>query len=179
MSKAALIPKLKERFNQNASRHPDLIWSKVEDALSNNAGLLCAVTAMEESGGEPDVLKFSSLSGKYYFVDFSAESPAERRSLCYDEAALESRKKHKPSGSAMGWAEKTGTRLLTPDAYIELQEQGVFDSKTSSWLATPSDIRKAGGALFGDWRFGRVFVYHNGAESYYAARGFRVCVALS
>lgn len=153
-------------------RHKGMTWARVQARLDRNAGALKALAAMEESGGEPDVIG-EDASGRVIFCDCAAESPAGRRSLCYDQVALEKRKEHKPAGSAAATAAAMGITLLTEQEYRELQELGEFDLKTSSWVLTPEDVRSRGGALFCDRRYGRVFVYHNGAESYYAARGFR------
>ena len=166
-----LLETLRERFEANMDRHPDLEWAKVRKRLESKPGKLWSLSEMESTGGEPDVI--GQEDGEYLFVDCSAESPKGRRSVCYDDEALESRKKHKPKASAVGMADAMGAVLLDEEQYHRLQELGEVDTKTSSWVLTPSDIRERGGAIFGDWRFGRVFIYHNGAESYYAARGFR------
>lgn len=155
------------------NRHKDIEWKKVEEKLKTHPEKLWSLNEMEESGGEPDVVGFDKKTSEYIFYDCSGESPKGRRSLCYDREALESRKKHKPKNSAMDLAGDMGIELLTEEEYYKLQELGEFDSKTSSWLKTPNELRKLGGAIFGDYRFGRVFIYHNGAESYYGARGFR------
>lgn len=155
------------------NRHKGLDWAKVEAKLEANSEKLWSLNEMEETGGEPDVVGFDKKTGEFIFYDCAAESPKERRSICYDHEALESRKEHKPRNSAAEMASDMGTELLTEEQYQELQKLGKFDTKTSSWLKTPADIRKLGGAIFGDYRFGRVFIYHNGAESYYGARGFR------
>ncbi len=155
------------------SRHKGLKWAQVEAKLEANPAKLWSLQEMERTGGEPDVVGHDKKSGEFMFCDCSAESPAGRRSVCYDRAALESRKEHQPKTSAMDMAAAMGIELLTEAEYRQLQELGAFDTKTSSWLQTPSDIRKLGGALFGDFRYGHVFVYHNGAQSYYAARAFR------
>jgi hypothetical protein len=168
-----LLKVLKSRFEKNMVRHNVLTWSSIEKKLSAAPGKLWSLSEMERTGGEPDAIGQDKKSGQYIFFDCSAESPAGRRSLCYDLEALESRKEHKPKNNAVSMASSMGIELLTEDQYRELQKLGKFDTKTSSWLETPSAIRKLGGAIFGDCRFGRVFVYHNGAESYYAARGFR------
>lgn len=154
-------------------RHPDLEWNVVLDKLASNEEKLWSLSEMERTGGEPDVIGSYDASGEVVFFDCSEESPKGRRSLCYDPEALESRKEHKPVHSAAGLASEMGIELLSEEDYWQLQQVGTFDTKTSSWLKTPGDIRRLGGALFGDYRFGRVFTYHNGAESYYAARGFR------
>lgn len=154
-------------------RHEGLEWAKVSAKLASNDEKLSILSEMERTGGEPDVVGFDKKTGEYIFYDCSEESPKGRRSLCYDREALDSRKEHKPKHSAVGMAKEMGVELLTEEEYWEMQQLGHFDTKTSSWLKTPSDIRKLGGAIFADYRFGRVFVYHNGAESYYAARAFR------
>lgn len=164
---------LKARFEKNTNRHKGIKWSEVETRLNSNPGKLWSLNEMERTGGEPDVVACDKKTGEYFFVDCSAESPKDRRSVCYDAEALESRKANKPKNSALGIAAAMGIELLTEEQYRQLQTLGHFDSKTSSWLQTPSDIRTLGGAIFGDFRYGTVFVYHNGAESYYAARGFR------
>lgn len=164
---------LKSRFEKNMNRHNGLQWDAVQNRLESNPEKLGSLNEMEETGGEPDVVDFDKETGEYTFFDCSNESPKERRSVCYDQEALESRKKFKPAHSAVGMAEEMGAELLTEDQYHRLQELGDFDLKTSSWLFTSQVIRKRGGAIFGDRRFGRVFVYHNGAESYYGGRGFR------
>lgn len=168
-----LLKILKNRFEKNMHRHKGLEWLKIQTRLKGNSEKLWSLNEMEETGGEPDVVGYDKKTGEYIFYDCSAESPKKRRSLCYDLEALESRKEHKPKNSAIGMAAEMGIELLTEEQYHELQQLGKFDTKTSSWVATPADIRKYGGAIFGDYRFGRVFIYHNGAESYYAARGFR------
>lgn len=170
-----LLKILNLRFEQNMNRHPQISWADVEKKLVTKEGRekLAILSRMEETGGEPDVIGVDEKNGVYLFCDCSPESPAGRRSLCYDPEALASRKANKPRHSAIGMSVEMGIELLNEEQYHDLQQLGQFDSKTSSWLKTPEDIRKLGGAIFGDWRFGRVFVYHNGAESYYAARGFR------
>ena len=168
-----LLSVLKTRFEKNMNRHAGLEWAKVQAKLEANDEKLCILSEMERTGGEPDVVGFDQKTGEYIFYDCSEESPKGRRSLCYDREALDSRKEHKPKNSAVGMAAEIGVELLTEEEYWELQQLGHFDTKTSSWLKTPSDIRSLGGAIFADHRFGRVFVYHNGAESYYAARAFR------
>lgn len=168
-----LLGELQGRFEENLNRHESLIWAEVQAKLESNAKKLWSLSEMERTGGEPDVVGIDEQTGEYIFYDCSAESPKGRRSLCYDGQALESRKEHKPKNSAVGMASEMGIELLTEKQYRELQELGNFDTKTSSWLATPPEIRKLGGAIFGDCRFGRVFVYHNGAESYYGGRAFR------
>lgn len=167
-----LIETLRARFEANSARHPGLSWSEVAAKLGAKPDALRALAAMEDSGGEPDVI-VGEKSGELIFCDCSPESPAGRRSLCYDAEALASRKEAKPAGSALGMAQEFGVELLDEAAYRRLQELGEFDLKTSSWIATPDDVRKRGGAMFCDRRYGRVFVYHNGAESYYGARGWR------
>lgn len=168
-----LIATLQARFEKNMKRHKGLEWSKVFSRLEANPDKLLSLSAMEQSGGEPDVVAFDKKSGEFVFFDCSAETPKSRRSLCYDADALASRKEHKPKDSAMNVAAAMGIELLTEEQYRDLQRLGEFDLKTSSWLNTPAKIRKMGGAIFGDRRFDTVFVYHNGAESYYAGRGFR------
>ena len=168
-----MLPTLKARFEKHMSRHEGLDWTKVESRLKGKAKKLAVLAEMEKTGGEPDVVGLDPKTGEYLIVDCSAQTPKDRRSLCYDRQALDARKENKPKGSAMEAASKMGVELLTEEQYRELQELGEFDTTTSSWIATPADVRKLGGALFCDRRFGRVFVYHNGAESYYAARGFR------
>ena len=168
-----LLKTLKARFEKNMGRHKGLDWAKVNARLEKNPDKLWSLSEMEETGGEPDVVAYDPKSGELTFVDCSAESPKERRSLCYDREALDSRKEHKPSNSALDLAGAMGVEILTEEQYRSLQKLGEFDLKTSSWVKTPADIRKLGGALFCDRRFGQVFLYHNGAESYYAARGFR------
>ncbi|MGH9948021.1 MAG: DUF4256 domain-containing protein [Pyrinomonadaceae bacterium] len=168
-----LLTALKKRFEENMVRHEDLEWAKVQAKLEGNDEKLGILGEMERTGGEPDLVGFDKKTGEYIFYDCSAESPKGRRSLCYDREALDSRKEHKPKNSAVGMAAEMGVELLTEEEYWELQQLGKFDLKTSSWLKTPSDIRKLGGAIFADYRFSRVFTYHNGAESYYAARAWR------
>ncbi len=173
---AALLQVLKNRFEQHKNRHMDLEWAQVQARLDVMPDKLRALFAMEATGGEPDVLAFDEQSGEFIFFDCSAESPKGLRSLCFDREALEARKEHKPASSAVDMAEAMGVQLLTEDDYRYLQQFGPFDTKTSSWLATPADIRTLDGAIFGDYRYGRVFIYHNGAQSYYAVRGFRALV---
>jgi hypothetical protein len=168
-----LLETLKERFEDNVDRHKGVQWAKVQSRLEAKPDKLAALNEMESSGGEPDVVGQDKKTGEILFHDCVAESPKGRRSVCYDPEALESRKEHKPKDSAIGMAEAMGAEILTEEEYRRLQELGPVDTKTSSWLRTPADIRKLGGAIFGDYRYGTVFVYHNGAESYYAARGFR------
>ena len=170
--RAELIEVLKARFEKNIHRHRGIVWAAVQTKLKRNLDALRSLRAMEASGGEPDVIE-DDKSGQVAFCDCSAESPTGRRSLCYDKEALDSRKEHKPNGSAVEIATEMGIDLLTEQQYRELQQLGEFDTKTSSWVQTPRDVRSLGGALFCDRRYGRVFVYHNGAQSYYAARGFR------
>jgi hypothetical protein len=169
----ALLGVLKARFEKNMGRHKGLEWAKVQARLEADSEKLRSLDEMERTGGEPDVVGRDKKTGEYVFCDCSAESPAGRRSLCYDREALKSRKEHKPKNSAIDLAAAIGIELLTEQQYRELQKLGDFDTKTSSWVQTPSAIRKLGGALFCDRRYDTVFVYHNGAESYYAARGFR------
>ncbi|MEC2077980.1 DUF4256 domain-containing protein [Metabacillus fastidiosus] len=168
-----LIRVLRARFEKNMNRHKGLEWAKVQAKLNANNEKLWSLNEMEITEGEPDVVGYDKKKDEYIFCDCSAESPKGRRSVCYDREALESRKKHKPENSAIDMAASMGIELLTEEQYRALQELENFDMKTSSWVQTPADIRELGGALFCDRRFGRVFVYHNGAESYYAARGFR------
>ena len=168
-----MINILKNRFNENRMRHPRLEWEYVEARLSENIEVLDILKQMEESGGEPDTIGIDETSGKLIFCDCSAETPAGRRSLCYDDEALRKRKKSPPAGSAMQQAQEMGVSLLTEDLYRRLQESGSYDLKTSSWIATPDEIRSKGGALFCERRYGTVFVFHNGAESYYSVRGWR------
>lgn len=168
-----LIRALKARFEKNMNRHKGLEWAKVQAKLDANTEKMWSLNEMEVTGGEPDVVGHDKETDEYIFYDCSAESPKGRRSLCYDREGLESRKKHKPENNAIDMATAMGIELLTEEQYRALQKLGNFDMKTSSWVQTPSDIRELGGALFCDCRFGHVFVYHNGAESYYAARGFR------
>ncbi len=168
-----ILKALQSRFEKNMNRHQGLEWSKVQAKLEANAEKLCSLHEMERTGGEPDVVGHEKKTGEYIFYDCSAESPKSRRSLCYDREALDSRKENKPKGNAMDMAAAMGVELLTEEQYRGLQKLGEFDTKTSSWVKTPSFIRKLGGALFCDRRFDTVFLYHNGAESYYAARGFR------
>ena len=170
---AELLKTLKTRFEKNIKRHKGLDWAKVQTKLEANPSKLWSLNAMEQTGGEPDVVGFDKKTGEYIFYDCSAESPKERRSVCYDHEALEKRKEHKPENSAIEMAKDMGIELLTEEQYRELQQLGEFDLKTSSWIITPAAIRKLNGALFCDRRYDTVFLYHNGAESYYAARGFR------
>src|SRR5688572_1637398 len=168
-----LLESLKARFDKNTRRHRDIDWAAVQGRLEATAGKLRSLGEMERTGGEPDVIGQDKKTGAFVFCDCSAESPAGRRSVCYDREALESRKEHRPEGNAVDMAAAMGIELLTEEEYRALQELGEFDLKTSSWVKTPADIRKLGGALFCDRRYGKVFLYHNGAQSYYAARGFR------
>jgi len=171
--RAELLTALKVRFEKNKDRHQGLEWAQVQAKLAANIEKLWSLSEMERTGGEPDVVGHDKKTGEYIFYDCSAESPKGRRSLCFDREALESRKEHKPADNAIGMASALGIELLTEEQYRALQKLGNFDTKTSSWVQTPSAIRKLGGALFCDRRYNTVFVYHNGAESYYAARGFR------
>src|SRR5690606_30420534 len=169
----ALLDTLKARFEQNMNRHPGLEWDKVRAKLEGDPKKLRDIAEMEKTGGEPDVVGYDEKTGTYLFFDCSPESPKERRSVCYDREARESRKEHAPKSSAVEMAAAMGAELLDEEQYRQLQRLGEFDMKTSSWIKTPSDVRELGGALFCDRRYGRVFTYHNGAQSYYAARGFR------
>lgn len=168
-----LLKALKARFEKNMNRHEGLEWAKVEARLAANTGKLWSLNEMERTGGEPDVVGHDIETDEYLFYDCSAESPKDRRSVCYDREALDSRKNHKPENSVIDMATAMGIELLTEEQYRELQELGNFDTKTSSWVKTPANIRKLGGAIFCDRRYDTIFVYHNGADSYYAARGFR------
>ena len=168
-----LLKVLKARFEKNLKRHKGLEWAKVQAKLEANAEKLWSLSEMEKTGGEPDVVGHDQKTDEYTFFDCSAESPKGRTSVCYDREGLESRKEHKPKNNAMDMAAAMGVELLTEEQYRELQKLGEFDTKTSSWLKVPADIRKLGGAIFGDLRFGRVFIYHNGAQSYYSGRAFR------
>jgi hypothetical protein len=168
-----LLRALKTRFEQNMNRHQGLEWAKLTAKLEANPEKLWSLGEMERTGGEPDVVGHDKKTGEYIFCDCSAESPKGRRSLCYDREALNSRKEHKPKNNAVDMAATMGIELLTEEGYRDLQKLGKFDTTTSSWVKTPADIRKLGGAIFADYRYGNVFIYHNGAESYYAARGFR------
>lgn len=168
-----LLRTLKDRFEAHPHRHPGVAWTAVEARLESRPEALKSLRAMEATGGEPDVIGRDEATGRLTFCDCSAQSPSGRRSLCYDRAALDSRKEHKPRSSALELAAEIGVALLTEAEYRDLQRLGEFDTKTSSWIATPAEVRSLGGALFCDRRYGTVFVYHNGAESYYAARGFR------
>jgi hypothetical protein len=168
-----LLKALRLRFEKNSTRHNGLAWNTIQARLERNPKALDVLAQMEGTGGEPDVIGYDKTADQYVFCDCSAESPGGRRSLCFDGEALASRKENKPNGSVLGAAAAIGIELLTEEQYRQLQQLGEFDTKTSSWVATPDDIRALGGALFCDRRYGKVFVYHNGAESYYAARGFR------
>lgn len=171
-----LLGTLRERFERSIEHHTDLRWASVESRLKGNPEKLWSLSEMERTGGEPSVVGQDARTGEHLFYDCAAESPRGRRSVCYDDDALKARKKHKPENSAVAMASAMGAVLLTEEQYRGLQALGEFDTKTSSWLLTPQEIRARGGAIFGDYRYGRVFVYHNGAESYYAARGFRCVV---
>ena len=168
-----LLHTLKIRFEKNINRHIGIDWIKVDAKLKANPQKLWSLCQMEVTGGEPDVVSFNKKTGDYIFFDCSDESPKGRRSICYDQVALDSRKEYKPKHSAVGMADEIGIELLTEEQYRELQTLGNFDTKTSSWIKTPAEIRKLGGAIFADFRFGNIFIYHNGAESYYAGRAFR------
>ena len=168
-----LLNVLRARFEANVNRHKDIEWTKVQAKLESNIEKLWSLNEMERTGGEPDVVGQDETTGEYIFYDCSPESPKGRRSICYDREALESRKANKPEGNVIDMAAAMGIELITEEQYRELQKLGEFDMKTSSWIKTPYDIRKLGGAIFGDHRYGHVFIYHNGAESYYGARGFR------
>jgi len=173
VQKEALLKVLYTRFDKNTQRHKEISWQDVEAKLNANSEKLWSLDAMEETGGEPDVVGQDPKTGEYLFYDCSEESPKGRRSCCYDRAGWESRKEHRPDNTAIDMADEMGIELLTETEYRNLQKLGTFDAKTSSWLKTPVEIRKLGGAIFGDFRYDTVFVYHNGAQSYYAARGFR------
>ena len=170
-----LLITLKTRFEKNMNRHKGLEWAKIQTRLESNAGVekLWSLSEMERTGGEPDIVAYDNNSGEYIFYDCSPESPLDRRSLCYDREALDSRKENKPKNNALDMAASIGIEILSEEQYRELQKLGNFDTKTSSWVQTPAEIRKLGGAVFCDRRYNHVFLYHNGAESYYAARGFR------
>lgn len=167
---------LKKRFENNMARHKGIDWADVENKLNQFPGKLWSLNEMELSGGEPDIIGYDKLDGAYLFFDCSPESPKGRRSICYDHEGLESRKEHAPLNNAIDMAKQMGVEILSEQEYIELQKLGQFDTKTSSWLKTPPEIRALGGALFGDYRYGRVFIYHNGASSYYSVRAFRACL---
>jgi hypothetical protein len=168
-----LLLVVRARFEKNTDRHKGIAWAHVAARLEASPAKLWSLGEMEATGGEPDVIGYDKKTDEFIFCDCAAESPAARRSICYDRAALESRKENKPRNSVMDMAEEMGIELLTEEQYRQLQQLGKFDTKTSSWIKTPAEVRKLGGALFCDYRYGQVFVYHNGAESYYAARGFR------
>ena len=170
---ATLLSTLETRFDKNTKRHKGIVWDNVLAKLEANPEKLWSLNEMERTGGEPDVVGFDTNTNEYLFYDCSTESPKDRRSVCYDQQAMESRKEHKPKNSAVAMASEMGIELLTEEQYRHLQQLGHFDTKTSSWIQTPTEIRKLGGAIFCDFRYDTVFVYHNGAESYYAARGFR------
>lgn len=176
--KKELLGILQKRFEKNMKRHKDIRWEKVLEKLESNSEKLWSLNKMEETDGEPDVIGYDTDTDEVLFVDCSSETPKGRRSICYDPEALESRKQNKPKNSALGMAADMGVDILSEEQYRLLQQFGPFDTKTSSWLKTPSDIRDRGGAIFGDWRYGHMFVYHNGAESYFADRGFRACLKL-
>lgn len=169
----ALLSALKTRFEKNMNRHQGIKWAEVQTKLEDNNGKMWSLNEMEATGGEPDVISCDHAAGDYIFYDCSAESPKGRRNVCYDREALDSRKENKPENSAVEMAETMGIELLTEEQYRELQKHGNFDTKTSSWLKTPAEIRKRGGAIFADRRYDHIFVYHNSAPSYYAVRGFR------
>lgn len=171
--KETLLEILNSRFEKNMNRHKGIEWKSVLTKLEVNADKLWSLNEMEETGGEPDVVAFDKKSGEYTFMDCAPESPKGRRSICYDQEALNARKEYKPANSAINMAAEMGVEVLTEDEYKALQQLGKFDSKTSSWLRTPANIRKLGGAIFADYRFETIFVYHNGAESYYGGRAFR------
>lgn len=173
-----LLRILKNRFEKNMVRHSDLTWSRIQFKLQSIPEKLWSIHQMEKTNGEPDIVNYDKESDEYIFYDCAIESPKGRRSICYDKEALRSRKGHKPKNSAIGMATEMGIEILTKEQYIELQHLGKFDTKTSSWIQTPGSIRKLGGAIFGDWRYGHVFIYHNSAESYYAARGFRGSISV-
>lgn len=173
-----LFDVLKARFEKNMKRHKGMEWKDVQSKLEAAPDKLWSLNEMEKTGGEPDVVGYDKKKNEFIFVDCAPESPKGRRSICYDHEALESRKEHKPANSAVGMAENMGIEMLDEAAYRELQQLGKIDTKTSSWIKTPTDIRELGGAIFADWRYGHVFVYHNGAESYYAARGFRASLRI-
>ena len=173
LDRTGLLRLLESRFEKNRRRHERIVWAHVAAQLEGTPGALKSLQAMEASGGEPDVIGRDEGTGRYIFCDCASESPLARRSLCYDREALDSRKENKPAGSAVEMALAMGIELLDEEQYRALQQLGDFDTKTSSWIATPQDVRSRGGALFCDRRYGRVFTYHNGAQSYYAARGFR------
>jgi len=168
-----LLSTLKNRFEKNMQRHREIEWKKVQAKLEKNISKLWSLNEMEETNGEPDVVGYDKKTGEFIFFDCSEETPKGRRSLCYDRDGLESRKEHRPENSAVDMAREMGIEMLTEEQYFQLQKLGDFDSKTSSWLKTPTEIREQGGAISGDFRFGRVFIIHNGADAYFGARGFR------
>lgn len=170
---AGLLNTLENRFEKNRQRHTDIKWEDVKAKLLKMPEKLISLKAMEDTGGEPDVIGYDAAKGEYIFCDCSAETPAGRRNVCYDREALDARKEHKPWHNAFDLAKEIGVEILDENQYRELQKLGKFDAKTSSWIATPADVRKLGGAMFADFRYGRVFIYHNGAQSYYGVRGFR------
>lgn len=170
---AGLLNTLEDRFEKNKQRHTGIKWENVNAKLLKMPEKLISLKAMEDTGGEPDVIGYDAATGEYIFCDCSAETPEGRRNVCYDREALEARKEHKPWHNAIDLAKEIGIEILDENQYRELQKLGKFDAKTSSWIATPADVRKLGGAMFADFRYGRVFVYHNGAQSYYGVRGFR------
>jgi hypothetical protein len=174
--RTALLETLRARFDKNMGRHPGLAWAGVQAKLEATPAKLWSLNEMEQTGGEPDVVGHDAKTGEFVFMDCSAQSPDDRQSLCYDREALESRKEHKPKGNVVDLAAAMGVELLDEEQYRELQKLGEFDTKTSSWLKSPADVRKLGGAIFGDRRYGRVFIYHNGAQSYYSGRGFRAAL---
>lgn len=171
-----LLEILNLRFEKNKSRHKTLEWTSIQEKLTLNPDKLWSLYEMERTGGEPDVVEFETKTNEFLFVDCSPESPSGRRSLCYDREGWESRKEHRPENNAVDMASEMGIELLSEEQYRELQKLGKFDTKTSSWIKTPETIRKLGGSLFADFRYGHVFIYHNGAQSYYAVRGFRGCL---
>lgn len=171
-----LLQVLQQRFQKNKKLHPGIEWKEVEKKIVANKEKLWCLYQMEATGGEPDVISYDKKTGVYLFVDCSAESPSGRRSVCFDKEEWESRKEHRPANNAIDMASEMGIELLTEEQYRQLQQLGRFDAKTSSWIQTPAAIRKLGGALFADYRYGTVFVYHNGAQSYYGSRGFRGCL---
>ncbi|WP_269226590.1 DUF4256 domain-containing protein [Flavobacterium eburneipallidum] len=170
---STLLETIKTRFEKNSNRHPDLKWTKIQAKLEANPEKLWSLNEMEKTEGEPDVVGYDKATDEYLFYDCAAESPKGRRSICYDQEALDARKENKPKNSAIQMASEMGIEILSEEEYRNLQQLGKFDTKTSSWIKTPENIRKLGGAIFSDFRYGTIFVYHNGAESYYAARGFR------
>lgn len=170
---STLLETLKNRFDKNSNRHQELEWAKIQAKLEANPQKLWSLNEMEKTEGEPDVVGYDKTTDEYLFYDCAAESPKGRRSVCYDQEALDARKENKPKNSAIQMATEMGIEILTEEEYRHLKQLGKFDTKTSSWIKTPENIRKLGGAIFADFRYGTIFVYHNGAESYYAARGFR------